>query len=84
MPFFLAFVALLDNYEAETGVDEQVTHEEILEENRFLNACLQTQVMREAHKFLVREGKCGADYQDFKDLLYLVWFDGYSRAAAEM
>ena len=74
---------MLDNYEPETGVDEELTDQEIREENRFLDACLNTQVMREAHKFLVREGKCGDDYQDFKELLYLIWFDGYSRSAAE-
>lgn len=37
---------LLDNYEMSTGVAETVTSEELEENNIFLNAILQTQVMK--------------------------------------
>lgn len=37
---------LLDNYERSTGVTEQVTTEELLEINLFLDAVLQTNVMK--------------------------------------
>lgn len=37
---------LLDNYEPSTGVAEKVTAEEIAENNLFLNAVLETDVMK--------------------------------------
>lgn len=40
------FINLLDNYEMSTGVAETVTREELEENNVFLNAILQTQVMK--------------------------------------
>ncbi|KAF7237680.1 Poly(U)-specific endoribonuclease-A [Varanus komodoensis] len=45
--FFLliAFISLLDIYEASTGVAELVTPEETAENNRFLDAVLETEVM---------------------------------------
>lgn len=40
------FMKLLDNYERSTGVSEQVTAEEVTENNLFLDAVLQTGVMK--------------------------------------
>lgn len=40
------FIRLLDNYERSTGVAEQVTTEELAEMNLFLDAVLQTEVMK--------------------------------------
>lgn len=37
---------LLDNYEQSTGVTERVTTEELVETNLFLDAVLQTEVMK--------------------------------------
>lgn len=37
---------LLDNYERSTGVAEKVTTDEVAENNAFLNAILDTQVMK--------------------------------------
>lgn len=42
----LGFMKLLDNYERSTGVDEKVTDDEIAENNAFLNAVLDTEVMK--------------------------------------
>lgn len=40
------FMKLLDNYERSTGVAEQVTTEELREINLFLDAVLETAVMK--------------------------------------
>lgn len=40
------FINLLDNYEMSTGVAETVTREELEENDVFLSAILQTQVMK--------------------------------------
>lgn len=43
---FPDFINLLDNYEMSTGVAEQVTKEELQENNLFLDAILKTEVMK--------------------------------------
>ncbi|XP_042084985.1 poly(U)-specific endoribonuclease-C [Haplochromis burtoni] len=43
---FSSFVTLLDNYERSTGVTEQVTTEELTEMDLFLDAVLETKVMK--------------------------------------
>lgn len=48
--------ALFDNYEADASINEHVTPNERREENEFLNAVLDTQVMRTAMKFLQDKG----------------------------
>lgn len=40
------FVRLLDNYEKSSGVAERVTAEELVEINLFLDAVLETEVMK--------------------------------------
>lgn len=40
------FMTLLDNYERSTGVTEQVTTEELTEMDLFLDAVLETKVMK--------------------------------------
>ena len=47
-----AFRALLDNYEMECGVAEQVTYEEKTENRAFINAIIETDVMKECHRFV--------------------------------
>lgn len=42
----LGFMKLLDNYERSTGVAEKVTSEEVAENNAFLDAILETAVMK--------------------------------------
>ena len=44
-PTFKTFVALLDNYESETGVAEEVTPEEVRENWRFIDAIISTKVL---------------------------------------
>uniref|UniRef100_A0A3Q4GMD0 Uridylate-specific endoribonuclease n=1 Tax=Neolamprologus brichardi TaxID=32507 RepID=A0A3Q4GMD0_NEOBR len=54
---FSRFMTLLDNYERSTGVTEQVTTEELTEMDLFLDAVLETKVMKRAHQYLVRKGQ---------------------------
>ena len=71
---FLAFVALLNNYQSETGLPEQVTSKEIQENWDFLNAVMETPLMQEAHQFLVSRDRAPSSEDDFKEELYKIWF----------
>lgn len=43
-PTFHRFIALLDNYESATGMNEEVTSEEIQENRDFIDAICETKV----------------------------------------
>ncbi|XP_067109369.1 uridylate-specific endoribonuclease C-like [Osmerus mordax] len=73
------FVNLLDNYEMSTGVSETVTSEELKENHVFLDAILETEVMKCAHKYLVSKGQSPSDQKQFKRQLYDIWFHLYHR-----
>ncbi len=74
---------MFDNYSSETGVNEELTDQEIREERRFIDACMNTRLMQECHRFLVDEEKAPGDDKEFKDFLIDIWFDFYSRSADE-
>ena len=74
---------MFDNYNADVGEAEELTDEEVREEYRFINACMNTAVMQEAHRFLVQEGKAPEDVNDFRQMLIDIWFEFYSRSASE-
>ncbi|XP_071774803.1 uridylate-specific endoribonuclease C [Centroberyx gerrardi] len=73
------FMKLLDNYERSTGVAEHVSTEERTENNLFLDAVLDTEVMKRAHKYLVSKGQSRSDLRSFRSQLYLIWFHLYHR-----
>uniref|UniRef100_A0A3Q2QFF0 Uridylate-specific endoribonuclease n=1 Tax=Fundulus heteroclitus TaxID=8078 RepID=A0A3Q2QFF0_FUNHE len=73
------FMKLLDNYERSTGITERVTPEELTEISLFLDAVLETQVMKRAHQYLVSKGKSSSDSRQFKSQLNLIWFHLYHR-----
>lgn len=73
------FINLLDNYEMSTGVSETVTHEELKENHLFLDAILETEVMKCAYKYLVSKGHSPSDPTKFKRQLYDIWFQLYHR-----
>lgn len=50
--------ALFDNYEVDASDSENVTPNELQENDDFINAVLDTQVMKTAMKFLNRKGSC--------------------------
>jgi hypothetical protein len=77
-----AFIHLLDNYKSFVGDAEIQTEEESREQSHFLDECLKTDVVKEAHKILINEGKIqSSDPGDFKKLLWNIWFRMYSRVA---
>ena len=43
-PTYRSFIALLDNYETSTGVQEEVTAEEMRENRNFIDAICETKV----------------------------------------
>ncbi|KAM9322411.1 uridylate-specific endoribonuclease C-like [Pholidichthys leucotaenia] len=73
------FISLLDNYETCTGVSETVTSEELKENKLFIDAIMETNVMKCAHQYLVRMGQSPSDTTQFKRQLYDVWFRLYHR-----
>ncbi|KAA0720904.1 Poly(U)-specific endoribonuclease-C [Triplophysa tibetana] len=79
MDTYAHFIKLLDNYETSTGVAEQVTKEELQENNLFLDAILKTEVMKCAHRYLVSKGRAQSDQAQFKRQLYDMWFKLYHR-----
>lgn len=74
-------MALLSKYipGACERMTEEEEDEEIAENDRFVNSCLNTNLMKEAHRFLVEEGKAPEDTFSFKEMLREIWFDFYSR-----
>lgn len=81
-PTYASFVALLDNYSAETGVSEVVTAAEKTENTKFLTLCMDTQVMQYVHQYLLARGKTkAADRAQFIAELEELWFGLYSRKA---
>lgn len=76
---YLHFINLLDNYEVSTGVSETVTSEELQENRLFIDSVMETDVMKCAHKYLVRKGQSPSDPGQFKRQLYDIWFRLYHR-----
>nr|XP_061795691.1 uridylate-specific endoribonuclease C-like [Nerophis lumbriciformis] len=79
MKTYAYFINLLDNYEMSTGVSESVTREELRENRRFLDAILETDVMKCAHQYLVEKRQSPPDVEGFKKQLYDIWFRLYHR-----
>ncbi|KAM9854099.1 uridylate-specific endoribonuclease C [Aulostomus maculatus] len=73
------FMKLLDNYERSIGVMEQVTANELTEISLFLDAVLETDVMKRAHTYLVSKGQSNSNLRLFKSQLHLIWFHLYRR-----
>uniref|UniRef100_A0A665XB00 Uridylate-specific endoribonuclease n=1 Tax=Echeneis naucrates TaxID=173247 RepID=A0A665XB00_ECHNA len=73
------FINLLDNYEMSTGVSEKVTLDELQENRLFIDSIVETDVMKCAHKYLVRKGQSPSDTKQFKKQLYDIWFRLYHR-----
>lgn len=78
-PLFIAFISLLDNYERDTGRAEVVTQEEVNENRRFIDLIMETEPMKIAHKLLAHYKKSPPDVPGFKQQLYQIWFELYSR-----
>lgn len=80
-PTYKAFVNLLDNYVAETGVSENVSNVERREITVFLSAIMQTAPMQFCHQYLRTKipDKVPADTAGFIKVLHKIWFELYTR-----
>lgn len=82
-PTYKTFMDLLNNYKAQTGQAEHVSNAEKKENWDFLNAIMQTAPMQFCHKYLHKKvpDKVPSGQQEFKRLLYKIWFDLYTRTS---
>lgn len=64
----------------EVGEEEVVTWAEKQENYDFLNAIMSTNVMKEAHRFLVFKNAAPTDKGKFKEMLHDIWFKLFRRA----
>ena len=89
-PTYAKLIALQDNYVPESNVAESVTPQELAEESNFLDAVLNTAVMKKAEEFLLNKrfiisrkagkgGQVEVNKKAFKDALQSLWFSLYSR-----
>jgi poly(U)-specific endoribonuclease len=75
-------VALLDNYTAETGQEENVMNSEWSEVKNFLQAVYETGPVQFCHKYCHAKDpdKVPGDKQGFIQLLHKIWFELYHRS----
>jgi poly(U)-specific endoribonuclease len=83
-PITKAYLALLDNYERETGKAEQVTAKEREEMSLFLDRLCETRVMQFTYEFLKEHGKDARTKHlrqphDMQTLVSELWFAPYTR-----
>jgi poly(U)-specific endoribonuclease len=82
-PTYAAFIALLDNYIAETGSEEKVTDTERREITNFINAIMETAPMQFCHKYCHAKNPEKvpplSDRRGFIKLLHKIWFELYRR-----
>jgi len=77
-----AFMALLDNYEREGDVKENVSAEERGELDRFMDLLDDTPHMRYVHKVLVKWDLAPPKLRDFMAQVYDAWFTNYYRGTS--
>lgn len=59
-PTYSSFIKLLDNYQRATGREEEVTAEELREQDNFLKEVMKTELMKKLFAFLHEKSECGA------------------------
>jgi len=82
-PTYRSFIALLDNYVAQTGISETVGGQERMENRAFIDAIMETGPMQFCHSYCranaKHEGSVPSDLTGFKKLLHRIWFELYYR-----
>ncbi|NWI95588.1 ENDOU endoribonuclease, partial [Pitta sordida] len=81
-PTYASFIRLLDNYQRATGREEEVTAEELREQENFLEQVMETELMRKLFAFL-QEKSGYSSQQEFREDLRGMWFGLYSRGDGE-
>ncbi|NXK98450.1 ENDOU endoribonuclease, partial [Formicarius rufipectus] len=81
-PTYSSFIKLLDNYQRATGREEEVTAEELQEQDNFLREVMKTEIMKKLFAFLHGKNRYGSE-QEFLEDLKEMWFGLYSRGDGE-
>nr|XP_041567418.1 poly(U)-specific endoribonuclease [Taeniopygia guttata] len=81
-PTYASFIKLLDNYQRATGREEEVTAEELREQQRFLEEVMKTELMKKLFVFLQGKNRYSSE-QEFLQDLEQMWFGLYSRGDGE-
>ncbi|NWW62302.1 ENDOU endoribonuclease, partial [Ifrita kowaldi] len=81
-PTYASFIKLLDNYQRATGKEEEVTAEELREQDHFLEEVMKTELMKKLFAFLQGKNRYGSE-QEFVQDLKEMWFGLYSRGDGE-
>ncbi|NXG64465.1 ENDOU endoribonuclease, partial [Hemiprocne comata] len=81
-PTYSSFIKLLDNYQRVTGREEEVTAEELREQDTFLKEVMETELMKKLFVFLHQKNRYGSE-QEFVADLKEMWFGLYSRRDGE-
>eukprot|EP00397_Hematodinium_sp_SG-2012_P044308 GEMP01049457.1.p1 GENE.GEMP01049457.1~~GEMP01049457.1.p1 ORF type:complete len:435 (+),score=71.59 GEMP01049457.1:90-1394(+) len=83
-PTVKAFIALLDNYERDTGKVDTMSGSELREVDQFLHACLQTAHFRFLREYLMQKRICCVGkLPELRELVYDLWFAPYKRGTKD-
>lgn len=78
-PTYASFIALLDNYIAKSGNAEEVTQNELNEQELFLNNFCDTKIGQYLFQLFIEKQIINEDIAAFKTYLNDIWFGLYSR-----
>ncbi|NXS43111.1 ENDOU endoribonuclease, partial [Balaeniceps rex] len=81
-PTYASFIKLLDNYQRAAGREEDMTAEELREQDNFLKEVMKTELMKKLFAFLHQKNRYGSE-QEFVADLKEMWFGLYSRGDGE-
>jgi len=81
-PTVKALSALWDNYNRVDGQPEDITPEEVKENNKFLDLVMESEIMKEVHATLTNKKKADPDPAKFRETLYRLWFGAYARRSS--
>ncbi|XP_065715107.2 uridylate-specific endoribonuclease [Patagioenas fasciata] len=81
-PTYSSFIKLLDNYQRAMDREEEVTAEELREQDNFLKEVMKTELMKKLFAFLHEKNRYGSE-QEFVADLKEMWFGLYSRGDGE-
>ena len=59
--YFLVCLRLLKDFDSYTGTAEKENGEKNLLQNKFIDACLDSLLIKETHSFLIEQGKASED-----------------------
>ena len=82
-PTISKFSKLYDNFIPSQSQKEDLTPEEVQEQEDFLDAMMETAVMKETHLFMFENNLVGETVEEFKGLLKNTWFKGYDHYKTE-